>query len=78
VGCLSLGLFLAFLFCLPCDGSGHRSFIGFLCFVFHELNLNRMHNAQSYERGERNREGQRMHFFNSMKENKIQAWQVAL
>jgi hypothetical protein len=25
------GLSLAFHFCLPCDGSSHQSFIGFLC-----------------------------------------------
>ncbi len=31
-GCASFGLSLAFPFCLLCDGSGHRSFIGFLCF----------------------------------------------
>jgi hypothetical protein len=29
-GCLFFGLSLAFPFCLPCDGSGHRSFIAFL------------------------------------------------
>jgi hypothetical protein len=30
-GCESFGLSLAFLFCLLFDGSGHQSFIGFLC-----------------------------------------------
>jgi hypothetical protein len=29
-GCACFGPSLAFPFCLPCDGSGHRSFIGFL------------------------------------------------
>jgi len=28
---VSFGLCLAFLFCLPCDGSGHQSFIGLFC-----------------------------------------------
>jgi hypothetical protein len=56
MGCSSFGLSLAFPFCLPCDSSGHRSFIGFLCFVFHELNLSPMHNAQSCEkRGKKER-----------------------
>jgi hypothetical protein len=27
MGCSSFGLYLAFPFCLPCDGSSHRSFI---------------------------------------------------
>jgi hypothetical protein len=31
-GCVSFGLSLAFPFCLPCDGSSHRSFIGF-CYL---------------------------------------------
>ncbi len=30
-GCASFGLSLAFPFCLLFDGSGHQSFIGFLC-----------------------------------------------
>jgi hypothetical protein len=29
VGYATFGLSLAFPFCLPCDGSGHRSSIGF-------------------------------------------------
>jgi hypothetical protein len=37
-----------------------------------------MNNAQSCKRGERNREGQHMHFFNTMKEKRIQAGWVAL
>jgi hypothetical protein len=39
MGCTSFGLSLAFLFCLPCDGSSHRSFIGFCEILLKKLIL---------------------------------------
>jgi hypothetical protein len=40
VDCASIGLFLACPFGLPYDGSGHRSFIGFLWLLYNESKHN--------------------------------------
>jgi hypothetical protein len=43
--CSSFGLSLALPFCLPCDGSGHCSFIEFLwCSYFHPLKKKQINN----------------------------------